>query len=263
MGRASGMMAPIGGRTVSPVSTVGEKGRSRSDSIFSRGEGGPTKRGMKSITELQRRTAPFPKPQAIFVDGGTLWLSSRQTKKFYAVDRTTLAVTWECPVPVGETAWGATKLDDDIYVVCGVDVVDVDSRVIRRVRPGVGFDPAFSLPCPDGMGSHISHDGTSLVLSQWYPQKLISIGAYGQPGRVLNSPHQVVGHCYALGAFYLATTTDEESDDYFIERLDPATGKCETQARLGFSARGLASDGTNFWTNHRDADQVVMFAPVG
>jgi hypothetical protein len=218
---------------------------------------------MKAITELQRRTAPLPKPQAIFVDGGTLWLSSRQTRKFYAVDRKTLAVTWECAVPAGETAWGATKLGDDIYVVCGVDVVDVDTRVIRRVRPGVGFDPAFSLPCPDGMGSHISHDGTSLVLSQWYPQKLISIGAYGQPGRVLNSPHQVVGHCYAQGAFYLATTTDEESNDYFIERLDPATGKCEMLARLGFSARGLAYDGTNFWTNHREADQIVMLAPVG
>ena len=245
------------------MSTVGEKERSGSDSTFSLKGSGPTKQVMKSITELQRRAAPFPKPQAIFADGGTLWLSSRQTKKFYEVDRTALALTWECAVPTGETAWGATKLGDDIYVVCGVDVVDVDTRVIRRVRPGVGFDPAFSLPCPDGMGSHISHDGTSLVLSQWYPQKLISIGAYGQPGRVLNAPHPVVGHCYAQGAFYLATTTDEESDDYFIERLDPATEKCETLARLGFSARGLAFDGTNFWTNHREADQMVMFAPVG
>ena len=260
MGRASGMIATSRGSTVLPTSTVGEKRPGRADSTFSRRQRGPTKSGMKAITELQRRTAPLPKPQAIFVDGGTLWLSSRQTRKFYAVDRKTLAVTWECAVPAGETAWGATKLGDDIYVVCGVDVVDVDTRVIRRVRPGVGFDPAFSLPCPDGMGSHISHDGTSLVLSQWYPQKLISIGAYGQPGRVLNSPHQVVGHCYAQGAFYLATTTDEESNDYFIERLDPATGKCEMLARLGFSARGLAYDGTNFWTNHREADQVVMFS---
>lgn len=243
--------------------TVGQKGEGTEDWAFPRGGGAFRKWEMKPITELQRRAAPFPKPQAIFVDGGTLWLSSRQTKNFYAVDRSTLAVTWECAVPAGETAWGATKLGDNVYVVCGVDVMDVDTRVIRRVRPGVGFDPAFILPCPDGMGSHISHDGTSLVLSQWYPQKLISIGADGQPGRVLTAPHQIVGHCYARGAFYLATTTDEESDDYFIERLDPATGKCEVLARLGFSARGLAFDGTNFWTNHREADQIVMFAPVG
>lgn len=215
---------------------------------------------MKTITELQRRTAPFPKPQAIYVDGGTLWLSSRQTKKFYAVDRATFAVTWECAVPGDDSVWGVTKVGAELYVVCGVDAVEVDSRRIRRVRPGVGFDSAFSVPCPDGMGSHLSHDGTSLVLSQWYPQKLISIGADGKPGRVLATPHQVVGHCFAQGAFYLATTTNEESDDYSIERLDPATGKCETLARLGLSARGLAFDGKNFWTNYREADQIVMFS---
>jgi len=218
---------------------------------------------MKTIAELQRRTAPFPKPQAIYVDGDTLWLSSRHTKKFYAVDRATLAVTWECVAPGDDSVWGATKVGDDVYVVCGSDAVDVDARRIRRVRPGVGFDPAFSVPCPDGMGSHLSHDGTSLVLSQWYPQKLISIGADGKPGRVLTAPHQVVGHCFAQGVFYLATTTNEESDDYFIERLDPATGKCETLARLGFSARGLAFDGANFLTNHREANQIVMFALTG
>jgi len=218
---------------------------------------------MTTITELQRRASPFPKPQAIYVDGGTLWLSSRQTKKVYALDRSSWQVTWECAVPAGDTVWGITKVGEEFYVVCGVDAVDVDSRRIRRLRPGVGFDPAFSLPCPDGMGSHLSHDGTSLVLSQWYPQKLISIGTDGKPGRVLEVPRQVVGQCFAGGVFYLATTTNEESDDYFIERFDPATGGCEMLAKLGFSARGLAFDGMNFWTNHREQNEIVAFARVG
>jgi hypothetical protein len=218
---------------------------------------------MKMITELQRRASPFPKPQAIYAEGGTLWLSSRQTKKVYALDRSSWQVTWECAVPAGDTVWGITKVGEEFYVVCGVDAVDVDSRRIRRLRPGVGFDPAFSLPCPDGMGSHLSHDGTSLVLSQWYPQKLISIGTDGKPGRVLEVPLQVVGQCFASGVFYLATTTNEESDDYFIERFDPATGGCEMLAKLGFSARGLAFDGTNFWTNHREQNEIVAFARVG
>ena len=218
---------------------------------------------MTTITELQRRASPFPKPQAIYVDGGTLWLSSRQTKKVYALDRSSWQVTWECAVPAGDTVWGITKVGEEFYVVCGVDAVDVDSRRIRRLRLGVGFDPAFSLPCPDGMGSHLSHDGTSLVLSQWYPQKLISIGTDGKPGRVLEVPRQVVGQCFASGVFYLATTTNEESDDYFIERFDPATGGCEMLAKLGFSARGLAFDGTNFWTNHREQNEIVAFARVG
>ena len=218
---------------------------------------------MKMITELQRRAAPFPKPQAIYAEGGTLWLSSRQTKKFYALDYASWQVTWECEVPEGVTVWGTTKVGDDLYVVCGVDAVDVDARRIRRVRAGVGFEPGFSLPCPDGMGSHLSYDGVSLVLSQWYPQKLISMGADGTPGRVLAVPRQVVGQCFAHGVFYLATTTDEESNDYFIERLDPATGECAMLARLGFSARGLAFDGTNFWTNHREQNEIVAFARVG
>lgn len=216
---------------------------------------------MKNVAELHRLASPFPKPQALHVDGPTLWISSRHTKKFYAVDRAKMQVTWECVVPDNDTVWGVTKHGDALYVVCGVDAVDVDERRIRRIVPRQGFDPAFSVPCPDGMGSHLSHDGATLVLSQWYPQKLISIGADGKPGRVLNAPHQIVGHCFARGAFYLATTTNEESErDYFIERLDPKTGEAQTLGRLGFSARGLSFDGANFWTNHRDANQIVCFA---
>ncbi|MBI5771566.1 MAG: hypothetical protein HZA93_27580 [Verrucomicrobia bacterium] len=215
---------------------------------------------MQNITELHRLASPFPKPQAICADGPTLWLSSRETKRFYAVERSTLKVTWEIPVPDGDTVWGVTRHGDALYVVCGVDLPNVDGRRIRRVRPGQGFDPAFVLPCPDGMGSHLSHDGASLVLSQWYPQKLISVGADGTPGRVLKSPHQVVGHCHVGGQFYLATTTDEESDEYFLEKLDPRTGGCVVLARIGFSARGLAFDGVSFWTNHRERNQIVGFA---
>lgn len=215
---------------------------------------------MKNVVELLRLNTPFPKPQALFVDGSTLWMSSRHTRKLYAVDRATLQVTWECVVPGNDTVWGVTKQGDALYVVCGVDAVDVDERRIRRVTPGVGFDADFSVPCPDGVGSHLSYDGTTLVLSQWYPQKLISIGTDGKAGRVLNSARQVVGHCFARGVFWLATTTDEESDEYFIERLDPQSGAQEMVGRLGFSARGLGFDGEHFWTNHREANQTVRCA---
>jgi hypothetical protein len=218
---------------------------------------------MQNITELHRLASPFPKPQAIFVDGATLWLSSRETRRFYGVERSTLKITWEIPVPDGDTVWGVTRDGDALYVVCGVDLPKVDERRIRRVLPGKGFDASFVVPCPDGMGSHLSHDGASLVLSQWYPQKLISIGADGTAGRVLASPHQVVGHCFVGGMFFLATTTDEESNEYFLEQLDPRSGACRMLARIGFSARGLAFDGTNFWTNHRDRNQLVCFAAAG
>ena len=212
---------------------------------------------MKNVVELHRLPSPFPKPQAIFADGATLWMSSRQTRKVYAVDRAAWRVTWEGVVPGDDVIWGLTKHGDWLYGVCGVDKTDVDERRIRRFAPRGEFDPNFSVPTPDGVGSHLSHDGATLVLSQWYPQKLISIGADGHAGRVIQLGRQVVGHCFAQGAFWLATTTDEESNEYFLERCDPATGACTMLARLGFSARGLAFDGENFWTNHRDANEVV------
>ena len=218
---------------------------------------------MKNVVELARLQSPFPKPQALFADGATLWFSSRLTRKCYAVDRATLRVTWESVVPGDDTVWGLTKHADALYAVCGVDKADVDERRIRRLVPGQGFDAAFSVACPDGMGSHLSHDGRTLWLSQWYPQKLVSIGTDGKAGRVIKLPRQVVGHCFARGAFWLATTTDEESDEYFVERCDPTSGECVMLGRLGFSARGLAFDGTDFWTNHRDADRIVRFALPG
>ena len=215
---------------------------------------------MKLVTELLRRNAPFAKPQALYVEEATLWVSSRATKKLYAVDRTTFAVKTEIATTDGQTVWGVTKAAGALYVVCGEDAPDVDARTIRRYVPGQGFDLRFSVACPGGMGSHLSHDGRTLVLSQWYPQKLISIGDDGKPGRVLTAPKQIVGHCFAHGAFYLATTDNEESNDYHLERLDPATGKTERLARIGFSARALGFDGANFWTNHREANQIVKFS---
>lgn len=215
---------------------------------------------MKPITELARRATPFPKPQALFVDGTTLWMSSRATQRVYAVDRATLRVTWETAAP--SVAWGLTRWGADLFVVVGEEA-DNTPRTIRRCVPGEGFDAAFSLPCPEGLGSHLSFDGATLVLSQWYPKKLISLGQNGAPGRVLDVPHQIVGHCYAQGAFWLASTDDEETNDYWLTRLDPATGRSEDVARIGFQARALAFDGENFWTNHREAGEIVQFAVPG
>ena len=36
--------------------------------------------------------------------------------------------------------------------------------------------------------------------------------------------------------------------------------KIDDLARIPFAARALAFDGTNFWTNHREQNQIVSFA---
>lgn len=214
---------------------------------------------MPSINELQRFASPVSRPQALFADGPTLWISSRVTRALYAVDRGTGNIVWETTPADGTTPWGVTKVGEDLFVVCGTDLDHVDDRTIRRVVPGTGFDPQTVWTCPNQMGSHLSHDGESLILSQWYTKKLISIDARGTPGRVLTAPRGIVGHCFARGAFYLATTDAEETDEYWLTRLDPHTGRAEDVARIGFAARALSFDGTNFWTNHRERDQIVSF----
>jgi hypothetical protein len=62
--------------------------------------------------------------------------------------------------------------------------------------------------------------------------------------------------------FYLITTDDEASDEYWLTRVD-AHGEWPQSvnlARVPFAARALAFDGVRFWTNHRESDEIVAFA---
>jgi len=56
------------------------------------------------------------------------------------------------------------------------------------------------------------------------------------------------------------TTDDEESDDYFLGKIGgDGTGAFTDLARIPFAARALAFDGSRFWTNHREANEIVAF----
>ena len=216
---------------------------------------------MKAIQEVQRHASPVAKPQALAWDGHTLWLSGRDTKRLYALDPVSWTVGWESEVAPG-IPWGMAAVNGELRVVCG-ETAD-DHRFIRRCVPGQGFDPQFGLPCPDDMGSHLSFDGRTLYLSQWYPKKIIALGGAGEAGRVLTGPRGICGHTYVDGCFYLVTTDAEETNEYYLTRVDPrpATPKVEDLALIPFQARALAFDGKNFWTNHREQDQMVSFAKV-
>lgn len=213
---------------------------------------------MKTISELQRRASPAPKPQSLAWDGARLWMGSRETRRLYAIDLATWTVTSETSAP--GTPWGLTAMGGELRVLCGETAED--HRIIRRFHPGQGFDAKFALPCPDDSGSHLSFDGRTLVLSQWYPKKLIALSATGEVGRVIQMPHGICGQVFVQGCFYLVTTDAEETTDYWLTRVDPkpATPKIEDLARIPFAARGLAFDGRHFWTNHREQDQIVSFS---
>lgn len=212
---------------------------------------------MHTLRELARLDTPFAKPQALCFDGDTLWMSSLATKRIYSLNKATLSITWEIPVPEGLHAWGLTVVEGELRVVVGREGGADDIRTIRRCVPGVGFDSAFSLPCPDESGSHLSFDGQSLNLSQWYARKIMALDEKGLPGRVLSARHGICGHCYAKGAFWALGTDEEEKGDYWLMRIDPLTGDCRDVGLVGFQARALAFDGQHFWTNHRAAGQLV------
>lgn len=215
---------------------------------------------MKLIHELQRLASPFPRPQSLASDGTTLWVGSRVTRRIYAINPATWTVGWETAAP--GTPYGMTVVDDELRVLCS-ETAD-DNRIIRRCVPGKGFDDSFRIPCPDDTGSQLSYDGRRLHVSQWYPQKVIAIGADGSAEQIIHVPHGICGQVFVDGLLYLVTTDDEKTTDYWLTRVDlrPATPEIVDIAHIPFQARALAWDGRQFWTNHRDQDQIVAFARV-
>ncbi|HEY5425458.1 MAG TPA: hypothetical protein VIJ77_02815, partial [Candidatus Tumulicola sp.] len=104
-------------------------------------------------------------------------------------------------------------------------------------------------------------DGVRLYVSQWYNKRILGIDEKGSVVRTIELPRGICGQCYADGAFYVLTTDDEESSDYFLSRVSVNGGapNVEDLARVPFAARALASDGSRFWTNHREHNEIVAF----
>ncbi len=212
---------------------------------------------MRSIDESLRLASPAPKPQSLAFDGQRLWMGSRETRHLYALDPATWTVAESTAAP--GTPWGMTVVGDELRVLCGE--TDDDHRIIRRFIPGHGFKTADAIPCPDDTGSQLGFDGDRLFVSQWYNRKLIALDENGQAGHTIDVPHEICGQVIVGGCFYLVTTDDEKTNDFFITRVDARNGdvRFDDVAEVGFSARALAFDGARFWTNHREADQIVAF----
>jgi hypothetical protein len=213
---------------------------------------------MKTITELQRLDSPAPKPTSLAWDGSILWMGSRAAKRIYAINPVTWTVIWEAPAP--GTPYGMTAIKGELRVLCGETAED--HRFVRRCIPMKGFDAEFGIPCRDDTGSQLGYDGSRLHMSQWYLRKVLALGAEGWVERLANVPHGICGQVFVGGFLYLLTTDEEERGDYWVTRVDlrPAMPEFEDLVRIPFPARALAFDGTRFWTNHREQNQIVSFA---
>lgn len=212
---------------------------------------------MKDIRETSRRQAPFAKPQSIAFDGSSLWVGSVATSKIYRLDPRTLAIEFESDAP--GKPWGMTAVGDgELRVICGE--TEEDNRYVRRFVHEKGFVRDGDFQCPDDTGSQLSFDGQRLYVSQWYKRRLLAVDAGGHVEDVLPVPHQICGQTIAKGDFYLVTTEDENTRDYWITRVSRQNGQTiQDVAHVPFAARALAFDGEQFWTNHRDAGEIVTF----
>jgi hypothetical protein len=212
---------------------------------------------MKTITEVMRMLSPAPRPQALACDGTTLWMGSIETSRMYEIDATHWTVRSETPAP--GKPWGTTVMGDELRVLCGEGADD--NRIIRKFIPGHGFKNHGSFPAPDDSGSHLSYDGDRLYVSQWYNKRILSLDEDGNVGSIVAAPRGIAGHCVHEGLFYVLGTDDEESDQYFVTRIDARNGspKVEDLAHVPFQGRALAFDGQRFWTNHREQNEIVAF----
>jgi hypothetical protein len=219
---------------------------------------------MKTIHELKRLPSPAPKPQSLAWDGATLWMGSRETKRIYAINPATWTVGAEIAAP--GTPYGMTAIGRELRVLCSETAED--HRIVRRCVPGKGFDEKFGIPCPDDTGSQLGYNGRRLHVSQWYPRKVLALGADGKIARTIHVPHGICGQVFVEDVLYLVTTDAEETNDYWLTRVDlgkteAADPKIADVARIPFQARALAWDGEKFWTNHREQNEIVAFARIG
>ncbi len=219
-----------------------------------------TNETLVAIDELQRIPSPGPRPMGLACDGSDIWVASGETHRLYGLRGNTGAVFEEAQAP-GEPI-GMVVTGDALRMVTSEND---DSRYIRRYVFGHGFKTE-SLACPDDTGSFLAYDGDNVFLSQRFEQRILQLDMWGEVQRTILAPRQICGMVIVNGRFFLMTTADrDEPDDYRVVRLDARKASPETLelARVPFAARSLSWDGTKFWTNSRNTNEIVAFAGLG
>lgn len=215
-------------------------------------------RPMENVTEILRLPSPAPKPQSIAFDGQRLWMGSIATNRLYAIRPAQWTVEEEAAAP--GKPYGLAVVGDELRVICSETAED--HRMVRRFVPGHGFKTQGAFRCPDDTGSQLGYDGDLLYISQWYNRRVLGVDEKGDIVTQFTVPHGICGQVVVDGKFYLITTDDEDTEDYWLTRVDARNGapKSEDVARIPFAARALGYDGSKFWTNHREHDEIVAFA---
>jgi hypothetical protein len=213
---------------------------------------------LKSIVELDRLVSTSPEPHSVAVRGKDVWVASRATRRIDVIDRDAWKKTGEIEPP--GMPWGMTFGGGALVMTCGEG--NDDNRRIHRYVPHEGFDKHI-VACPEDTGSHLALYGGRVLLGQWYNRKLLLLDGDGGITRSYDAPHGIGGVAVVDDVACVLGTDDEEQGTYWISRVDLRSGASDDLATVPFHARGLAWDGSRFWTNHREADRTVTFSLPG
>lgn len=212
---------------------------------------------LPDIRNQRAQRAPAVSPQALAWHNGTLWISSRDEPRLFAVDPVSWAVKEEWNVP--GIAWAGVSLGHELRFTLGHGAED--NRFVWRFVPGAGFEKQALFPCPDFTGSYLSYDGEHLYLSQWYKERILQLSPGGEILRTIDVGAEICGHAYADGFIYVLRGREQPNEDWVIARLDlrEETPSVTDMGRVPFAARSLTFDGENFWSNHRAQNETISF----
>ena len=209
------------------------------------------------IDQKRRLASPTITPQALAAGPGVLWMSSRDLRRIYQIDPgtwTVLQVTETPGIP-----WAAVWTGETLRITLGEG--PEDDRYLRRFDPARGLREE-RIACPELTGSYLSFDGSHLYLSQWYKHRILKLDEAGDIRRVIDVGADICGHVFVDGLIYVLRGVETPNEEWRIARLDPRqeTPEVRDLATVPFACRSLTFDGTDFWTNHRAANETVSFA---
>lgn len=213
---------------------------------------------MQDVKVLQRQAAPAGRPQPLAFHRGRLWVGSWDTDRLYAIDPQTWKVVDDVAAP--GKPYGMAVLGDGIVTV--VAIGDDDDRYLSRFVPGRGFD-SNPTPCPDFTGSHLAADGETLYLCQQGNRRILVLDEGGGVRREIALTTRCAGVAFESPGKSFIIAADAEFENLELAAYDLRQNAPEPApvAAVPFDARGLTFDGTQWWTSHREENEIVSFTP--
>jgi hypothetical protein len=189
-------------------------------------------------------------------------MGSRDSRRIYGIEPDGWKVFQEAEAP--GIPWAAVSTGDALCFNLGEGAAD--DRYLRRYSSDGGFSETNRVPCPDFTGSYLSYDGSHVYLSQWHKHRILKLDGTGNILENHDIGAEICGHTFFDGAIYVLRGTEQGNEDWRIARLNlesPGAREIEDPAKVPFQCRSLAFDGSNFWSNHRAANEIVCFALPG